>query len=109
MEDFKDKVAFITGGASGVGLGQAKVLSGLGTKVVLADIRQDHLDQALGWFRDRNRPAHGIRLDITDRAAFARAADETERVFGVSSFYSTPPASPCSVRWKSQHTRTTTG
>jgi NAD(P)-dependent dehydrogenase (short-subunit alcohol dehydrogenase family) len=83
VEDFKDKVAFITGGASGVGLGQAKVLSGLGTKVVLADIRQDHLDQALGWFRDRNRPAHGIRLDITDRAAFARAADETERVFGV--------------------------
>jgi NAD(P)-dependent dehydrogenase (short-subunit alcohol dehydrogenase family) len=82
MEDFKDKVAFITGGASGVGLGQAKVLSGLGVKVVLADIRQDHLDQALAWFRERAVPAHGIRLDITDRAAFARAADETERVFG---------------------------
>ena len=46
MEDFKDKVAFITGGASGVGLGQAKVLAGLGVKVVLADIRQDHLDFA---------------------------------------------------------------
>jgi NAD(P)-dependent dehydrogenase (short-subunit alcohol dehydrogenase family) len=82
MEDFKDKVAFITGGASGVGLGQAKVSSGLGVKVVLADIRQDHLDQALAWFRERAVPAHGIRLDITDRAAFARAADETERVFG---------------------------
>ena len=53
MEDFKDKVAFITGGASGVGLGQAKVLAGLGVKVVLADIRQDHLDQALAWFRER--------------------------------------------------------
>jgi len=83
MEDFKDKVAFITGGASGGGLGQAKVLSGLGVRVVLADIRQDHLDQALAWFRERSRPAHGIRLDITDRAAYARAADETERVFGV--------------------------
>jgi NAD(P)-dependent dehydrogenase (short-subunit alcohol dehydrogenase family) len=83
MEDFEHKVAFITGGASGVGLGQAKVLSGLGVKVVLADIRQDHLEQALIWFRERALPAHGIRLDITDRAAFARAADETERVFGV--------------------------
>ena len=82
MEDFKDKVAFITGGASGVGLGQAKVLAGLGVKVVLADIRQDHLDQALAWFRERAAPAHGIRLDITDRAAFVRAADETGRVFG---------------------------
>ncbi len=82
MEDFKDKVAFITGGASGVGLGQAKVLSGLGVKVVIADIRQDHLDQAVAWFRERNARVHAIRLDITDRAAFARAADETERVFG---------------------------
>lgn len=82
MEDFKDKVAFITGGASGVGLGQAKVLSGLGVKVVMADIRHDHLDQAVSWFRERNAPAHGIKLDITDREAFARAADETGRVFG---------------------------
>jgi NAD(P)-dependent dehydrogenase (short-subunit alcohol dehydrogenase family) len=83
MEDFKDKVAFITGGASGVGLGQAKVLSEAGAQVVIADIRQDHLDQALSWFRERNAAIHGIRLDITDRAAFVRAADETERVFGV--------------------------
>ena len=82
MEDFKDKIAFITGGASGVGFGQARVLSGLGVKVVLADIRQAALDQALAWFRERNAPAHGIKLDITDRDAFARAADETERVFG---------------------------
>lgn len=82
MEDFTDKVAFITGGASGVGLGQARVLSNAGAKVVLADIRQDHLDQALAWFRERKAPVHGIRLDITDRAAFAQAADETERMFG---------------------------
>src|SRR5262249_20100357 len=82
MQDFKDKVAFITGGASGVGLGQARALSGLGVKVVLADVRADHLGQALAWFRERQVPAHGINLDITDRAAFARAADETERVFG---------------------------
>ena len=82
MDDFKDKVAFITGGASGVGLGQAKVLSGLGVQVVMADIRPDHLEQALAWFRERNLPAHGIHLDITNRAAFARAADEAETVFG---------------------------
>jgi NAD(P)-dependent dehydrogenase (short-subunit alcohol dehydrogenase family) len=70
MDDFKGKVAFITGGASGVGLGQAKVLSELGVKVVIADIRRDHLDEALAWFRARTRQAHGIELDITDRAAF---------------------------------------
>src|SRR5262245_33291235 len=82
MEHVADKVAFITGGASGVGLGQAKVFSAAGCKVVLADIRQDHLDQALAYFRNKGAPAQGIRLDITDREAYARAADETERVFG---------------------------
>ena len=82
MDNFAGKVAFITGGASGVGLGQARVFSAAGCRVVIADIRQDHLDQALATLRVRGATAHGIRLDITDRAAYARAADETERVFG---------------------------
>jgi len=82
MDNFAGKVAFITGGASGVGLGQAKVFSAAGAKIVIADIRQDHLDQALATLSDRGATVHGIKLDITDRAAYARAADETERVFG---------------------------
>ena len=39
MKDVKGKVAFITGGASGVGLGMAKVFTRAGMKVVIADIR----------------------------------------------------------------------
>jgi len=83
MKDFKDKVAFITGGGSGVALGQAKVFADAGMKVVIADIRQDHLDEAMAYFRQKKQPVHPIRLDITDREAYARAADETERVFGL--------------------------
>jgi NAD(P)-dependent dehydrogenase (short-subunit alcohol dehydrogenase family) len=82
MQNFSGKVAFITGGASGVGLGQAKVFAKAGAKVVLADIRPAALDEALGHFRALKVPAHAIPLDVTDRAAFARAADEAERVFG---------------------------
>ena len=82
MKDFTDKVAFITGGASGAGLGQAKVFSEAGCKIVIADIRQDHLDEAAAYFRDKNAPFHTIKLDITDRAAYAAAADEVEKVFG---------------------------
>ena len=82
MKDLKDKVAFITGGGSGVALGQAKVFSREGMKVVIADIRQDHLDEAMNYFNDKGAPVHPIHLDITDRKAYARAADETERVFG---------------------------
>jgi NAD(P)-dependent dehydrogenase (short-subunit alcohol dehydrogenase family) len=81
MRIVEGRTAFITGGGSGVGLGMAKVLSRAGMKVVIADIRQDHLDQAMAEFAGRN-DVHAIRLDVTDREAFAAAADEAERVFG---------------------------
>lgn len=82
MKDFKDKVAFITGGGSGAGFGQAKVFSEAGCKVVIADIRDDHLEQALDYFKEKKADVHGIKLDITDREAYAAAADEVERVYG---------------------------
>ncbi len=84
MKDFHDKVAFVTGGASGIGLGIVKALVGAGAKVVIADLRQDHLDEALAHFGGRGSGdrVHGIRLDVTDRAAMASAAAETERRFG---------------------------
>jgi NAD(P)-dependent dehydrogenase (short-subunit alcohol dehydrogenase family) len=84
MDSVEGKVAFVTGGASGIGLGIAKVLVEAGMKVVLADLRRDHLDAALEDFasRQKGRAVHGIELDVTDRDAMARAADETERVFG---------------------------
>jgi NAD(P)-dependent dehydrogenase (short-subunit alcohol dehydrogenase family) len=82
MKDFAGKVAFITGGASGAGFGQAKVFSEAGCKVVIADIRQDHIDQAKAYFKDKKAQVHFIKLDITDRKAYAAAADEVEKVFG---------------------------
>jgi NAD(P)-dependent dehydrogenase (short-subunit alcohol dehydrogenase family) len=82
MKDFKDKVAFITGGASGAGFGQAKVFSEAGCKIVIADIRQDHLDEAKAYFKDKKVQVHFIKLDLTDRKAYAEAADEVEKVFG---------------------------
>ena len=81
MKDVKNKVAFITGGAAGMGLGMAQSFVGAGMKVVIADIRRDHLDEALASFPDPTA-VHGIQLDVTDRQAMAQAADETERVFG---------------------------
>jgi len=84
MRDIEDKVAFITGGASGIGLGVARTFVEAGMKVALADLRQDHIDAALALFNEQGRSArvHAIRLDVTDRAALSAAADETERLLG---------------------------
>lgn len=84
MQDLEGKVAFVTGGASGIGLGIVKRMVEAGMKVVIADLRQDHIDEALQYFEERQqgRNVHAIKLDVTDRAAMAAAADETEKVFG---------------------------
>ena len=47
MKSVAGKVAFITGGASGIGLGIAGAFVEAGMKVVLADLRPDHIEQAL--------------------------------------------------------------
>jgi NAD(P)-dependent dehydrogenase (short-subunit alcohol dehydrogenase family) len=82
MHDIAGKVAFITGGGSGVGFGIAQVLVEAGAKVVIADIRQQHLDEAANQLAANGSAVHTIRLDVSDRAAMASAAAETERVFG---------------------------
>jgi NAD(P)-dependent dehydrogenase (short-subunit alcohol dehydrogenase family) len=84
MKEVRNKVAFITGGASGIGLGIADACVAAGMKVVLADLRKDHIVEALAFFEKRGQSGsvHAIQVDVTDRAALAAAADEAERVFG---------------------------
>ena len=84
MDPVAGKVAFVTGGASGIGLGLSKVLVKAGMKVVIADVREDHLADAAEFFAQGGQKQNvlTLRLDVTDRAAFAQAAQETLRAFG---------------------------
>lgn len=82
MQDFKNEIAFITGGASGAGFGQAQVFGRAGCRIVIADIRAPQVEAAVAQLKGEGIEAHGIVLDIMDRAAYARAADEVERVYG---------------------------
>ncbi len=84
MDPVAGKVAFVTGGASGIGLGLSKVLVKAGMKVVIADVREDHLADAAEFFTQGGEKQNvlTLRLDVTDRAAFAQAAQETLRAFG---------------------------
>jgi NAD(P)-dependent dehydrogenase (short-subunit alcohol dehydrogenase family) len=84
MKNVEGKVAFITGGASGIGLGMSIAFVNAGMKVVISDFRPDHLEESAAYFKQKGqeKSVHHLQLDVTDREAFTRAADEAERIFG---------------------------
>jgi NAD(P)-dependent dehydrogenase (short-subunit alcohol dehydrogenase family) len=82
LKDVAGKVAFITGGSSGIGLGQARVFHEAGMKVVIGYIRDDQVGPALDQFKTDKDRVHAIKVNVTDRAAMRAAADEVEAHFG---------------------------
>jgi NADP-dependent 3-hydroxy acid dehydrogenase YdfG len=83
MKHLNGKVAFVTGGSSGIGQGIVKVLADQGMKVAFSYRRQDHLDQTMAYFRDKpQQSVHPIKVDVTDRVGLAAAKLEIERVYG---------------------------
>lgn len=82
MKDVEGKVAFITGGNSGIGLGIARAFTDAGMKVVITYRTKSHLDEAMKYLEGAGNRVHAVSVDVTDRAAMEKAADETERVFG---------------------------
>ncbi len=83
MQDLAGKIAFVTGGSSGIGLGLVRVLAAAGMKVAFTYRHAAHRDEALDYFRaEGEQRVHALQLDVTDRAGFATAADAAERVLG---------------------------
>ena len=69
MKELRDKVAFITGGASGLGLAMAKAFGREGMKVMLADIEQAPLTRAVEELRASQVRAEGVICDVGSRTA----------------------------------------
>lgn len=84
ITSFEGKIAFVTGGASGIGLGISKVLVERGAQVVLADLRPDHIDDALAEFvgGGRSNVVSALELDVTNRDAYREAAARMQDEFG---------------------------
>ncbi|MCC7461969.1 MAG: SDR family NAD(P)-dependent oxidoreductase [Gammaproteobacteria bacterium] len=82
LAEVAGKVAFITGGSSGIGLGLARAFSGAGMKVIFTYLKPEHRDGALAQFKAGNAGVHAIRVDVTDRPGLEQAAAEATRVFG---------------------------
>lgn len=82
MQDLVGKVAFVTGAASGIGLGIAEALAQAGVKVMMADIEQDALDREVARLAATNADVAGVRADVSLKDELQRAADATIERFG---------------------------
>jgi NAD(P)-dependent dehydrogenase (short-subunit alcohol dehydrogenase family) len=82
MRDLNDKVAFVTGAASGIGLGIATALAQVGVKVMLADIEKAALDKAVEGLRRTNAAVDGVVVDVSLRGAIEEGAAKTIERFG---------------------------
>ena len=82
ITDVKGKVAYITGGSSGIGLGIARVFHEAGMKVVIGYLDEQHIGDALKLFPADDPRVHAIKHDVMDRDTWERVADEIEKKFG---------------------------
>ncbi|MFF5996028.1 SDR family NAD(P)-dependent oxidoreductase [Lysinibacillus sp. KU-BSD001] len=82
MGRVQDKVALITGGASGIGLSTALLLAKEGAKVVIADFNMDGAKEAAESIKAQGGEAVGIFLDAGDEKSIKEAIEYTVEYFG---------------------------
>ena len=82
MRELSGRVAVITGGAGGIGRAMAERFAGEGMKVVLADIKQENLDTAVGEMRADGADVIGVRTDVSSLESVEALRDATVEHFG---------------------------
>jgi NAD(P)-dependent dehydrogenase (short-subunit alcohol dehydrogenase family) len=79
---FENKVALVTGAASGMGLATVQAFAEAGAAVVLADFRKDVLKSEAQKLVDAGRKAIAVRCDVSDDAQVTAMVDRTVAEFG---------------------------
>ncbi|MEA2737310.1 MAG: hypothetical protein QOH05_617 [Acetobacteraceae bacterium] len=82
MRELTGKTAFVTGGASGIGLALGRAFAAAGMNVMLADIETDALAAAVGTLRDLGPGVRGVSCDVADPVSVERAAEAAFDAFG---------------------------
>ncbi len=82
MKDLAGKTAFVTGAASGIGLGIATALAQAGVKVMLCDIEEEALTKAVAGLKQTNADVDGVRADVSLKAELQAAAEATIARYG---------------------------
>ena len=82
MRELAGKTAFVTGGASGIGLALGRAFARAGMKVMLADIEAGALAAAVESLRDFAPDTRGVICDVADPDGVERAAKASYEAFG---------------------------
>lgn len=82
MKDLNNKVAVITGGASGIGLAIAKELSKQGCKLIIADRRSEQAKEAAEQLSNNGANAVGFACDVTDPHQIESLCDQAWQTYG---------------------------
>jgi NAD(P)-dependent dehydrogenase (short-subunit alcohol dehydrogenase family) len=82
MKDFQDKVAVVTGAASGIGRALAEKSAALGMKVVLADVEESALKQAEEELKASGAQVLAMRTDVSQAAEVEALAQQTFATYG---------------------------
>lgn len=82
MEVFTDRVAVVTGGASGIGLGIARALGQRGMKLMIADLNEETIESAVRALRVEGVQAEGVRCDVSKLEDVEGLAAATLERFG---------------------------
>ena len=82
MKDFKNKVAVITGAASGIGLGIAKRCVKEGIKTVLSDIEKDLLFKVTNELKEAGGDVQAVVCDVSSLEQVKKLADQTLEAYG---------------------------
>ncbi|HVN84869.1 MAG TPA: SDR family NAD(P)-dependent oxidoreductase [Candidatus Binatia bacterium] len=82
MKEFRDKVAVVTGAASGIGRALAQRFANEGMKVVLADVEAGALDQAAREIDPSGKRTLAVRTDVSKAAEVERLGQVAQEKFG---------------------------
>ncbi len=82
MRELAGKTAFVTGGASGIGLALGRAFAEAGMKVMLADIEADALAAAVKSLKNLGPDVRGIACDVADPVSVEHAAEASYEAFG---------------------------